>query len=64
MVCAMRNAVKQYVSKDDYFITYICNKGKKFSEINKARMIQLGMNKMVNSNEENKKRSGKKNNGG
>ena len=64
MVCAMPNAVIQYVSKDNYFITYICNEGKKFSEINKASMIQLGMNKMLNSNEENKKRGGKKNNGG
>ena len=64
MVCAMRNAVIQYVSKNNQFITYICNKGNKFNEINKASMIQLGMNKMLNSNEENKKRGGKKNNGG
>ena len=64
MVCAMRNAVIQYVSKDNQFIMYICNKGNKFSEINKASMIQLGMNKMLNSNEENKKRGEKKNNGG
>ena len=64
MVCAMRNAVIQYVSKDNYFITYISNKGKKLSEINKASMTQLGMNKMLSSNEENKKRGEKKNNGG
>ena len=42
----------QYVSKDNYFIT--------LSEINKASMIQLSMNKMLNSNEKNKKRGKRK----